>query len=89
MDEDSFWTPFEKINQMISFPRLWNTYNLQNANVQKLIHSTGLHFDVIVNEEFFGESFLMFAHKFNAPVVSICKCFEYFDYFEFQLIIRF
>lgn len=66
-------SPFGLINQMTSFPFMFNAYNLQNENVKKLIHSTGLHFDVIVNEDFFAESWLIFAHKFNAPVVSICK----------------
>lgn len=54
-------------------PRI-NGYDMQSESVQKLIHSTNLHFDVIINEEFFADSFLMFAHKFKSPIVTICKC---------------
>lgn len=49
-----------------------NAYALESPNVQKLIHSTDQHFDVIINEDFFGDSFLMFAHKFKAPTITIC-----------------
>lgn len=66
---------FRAISDLKDFPKIWNTYALENANVQKFIHSTGLHFDLIVMEEFFSDSFLMFAHKFKAPVVTICELF--------------
>lgn len=56
-------------------------HGLKHPDVQKLIHSENLHFDLIINEEFFHESFLMFAHKFNAPVVSICT-YGYSDFFD-------
>lgn len=64
---------FRAISDLKDFPRIWNPYALENANVQKFIHSTGLHFDLVINEEFFADSFLMFAHKFKAPVVTICE----------------
>lgn len=70
--EKSGGSIFSAINDLKNFPRLWNTYALENANVQKFIHSTGLKFDVIVMEEFFMDSFLMFGHKFKAPIVTIC-----------------
>lgn len=86
MDQKSFieqsgGSIFTAINDMKNFPRLWNPYALENANVQKFIHSTGHRFDVIINEEFFADSFLMFAHKFKAPIVSICPfgVTEYID----------
>lgn len=50
-------------------------HGLKDPNVQKIIHSDDLHFDLIINEEFFHESWLMFAYKFNAPAVSICEFF--------------
>lgn len=50
-----------------------NDYALNNVNVQKLIHSTDLHFDVFINEEFWADSFLLFAYKFKAPIVTICE----------------
>lgn len=63
---------FSNIYDMKVFPHIWNKYAFENANVQKFIKSTGFHFEVIVAEDFFGDSFLMFSHKFKAPVVTIC-----------------
>jgi glucuronosyltransferase len=45
---------------------------LQEDIVQKLIHSTDLHFDVVVMETFFNECFFGFAHKFKAPLIQVC-----------------
>ena len=45
---------------------------LQEENVQKLIHSTDLHFDLLVTEAFIHECFLGFAHKFKAPIIQVC-----------------
>lgn len=57
------------------FPKLINGYAWENANVQKFVKSSGLHFDVIVAEDFYSDSFLMFAHKHKAPIVTICMFF--------------
>lgn len=63
---------FSGVHILRDMPKVWNTYAFENQNVQKFIHSTGLHFDLVINEEFFGDSFLMFGHKFKAPIVTIC-----------------
>lgn len=47
-------------------------HGLNSSNVQKFIHSKNLHFDLVINEDMFHESWLMFAAKFNAPIVTIC-----------------
>ena len=47
-------------------------YVLQQESVQKLIHSTDLHFDVVIFEAFANECFLGFAHKFQAPIIQVC-----------------
>lgn len=60
------------LTQLANFPRMMNPYVYESAAVQKLIHSTDQHFDVVINEEFFGDGFLMFGHKFNAPIITIC-----------------
>lgn len=74
-------SPFTVITQSIKRLGVINNYVYQNANVQKLIHSTNLQFDVVINEDFYGESFLMFAHKFKAPIVTICEYrFENMNY---------
>lgn len=64
---------FSSLDVLYLFSKAWNSHALDDKNVQKLINSTGLHFDVVVLEEFFIDSFLMFAFKFKAPVVTICK----------------
>lgn len=48
-------------------------YNLRNPKVQQLINSTDLSFDLVINEDFCHDSWLMFGYKFNAPTVTICK----------------
>lgn len=68
-------SPFTNINHFQNPPKKWNVHAFQSPEVQKLINSSGLHFDVIINEEFYADSFLMFAHKFKAPIVTICKCY--------------
>jgi glucuronosyltransferase len=45
---------------------------LQEESIQKLIHSTDLHFDVVIVEAFVSECFLGFAHKFQAPIIQVC-----------------
>lgn len=50
-------------------------HGLNTSNVQKFIHSQNSHFDLVINEDMFHESWLMFAHKFNAPIVTICMNF--------------
>jgi glucuronosyltransferase len=47
-------------------------HTLQQNSIQKLIHSTDLHFDVVIVEAFVNEFFLGFAHKFKAPIIQIC-----------------
>lgn len=46
---------------------------LKSFNVQKFIHDDSFSFDLVINEEFFMESFSMFAHKFKAPLLTVCK----------------
>ena len=68
----------EAQNQIEMTFRLWGLseavchHVLQEENVQKLIHSTDLHFDLIIIEAFFNECFLGFAHKFKAPLIQVC-----------------
>ncbi|XP_031639548.1 UDP-glucuronosyltransferase 1-10-like [Contarinia nasturtii] len=63
---------FKSILITLSMTKVMNEYAFENPNVQKLIHSSDLNFDVVINEQFFADSFLMFAHKFNAPIITIC-----------------
>lgn len=66
-------TDFEKVRSYDAFVKNTSEYGLKTLNVQKIIHSQDLHFDLVINADFFHESWLMFAHKFNAPIVLICE----------------
>jgi glucuronosyltransferase len=46
---------------------------LQQESIQENIHSTDLHFDVVIVEAFAKEGFLGFAHKFQAPIIQVCS----------------
>jgi len=67
----------ESLNQIQMAFMVWDLgesighHVLQEGNVQKLIHSTDLHFDLVVIGAFYNESFLGFAHKFQAPLVQV------------------
>lgn len=65
---------FSSLQNVKGFMKVSNDYAWNNPNVQRFIHSTGQqHFDLVINEDFFAESFLIFAHIYKAPVVSICE----------------
>lgn len=66
-------TDFEKVRAYDAFVKDTSEHGLKAETVQKIIHSKDLHFDLVINADFFHESWLMFAHKFNAPIVTICK----------------
>lgn len=48
-------------------------YAFESASVQKILQRNDLNFDLVINEEFFQESFSMFAYKYKAPLVTISK----------------
>ena len=48
-------------------------YVLQQDSIQKLFHSTHLHFDVVIVEAFVNGCFLGFAHKYQAPMIHVCS----------------
>ncbi|XP_055588577.1 UDP-glycosyltransferase UGT5-like [Uranotaenia lowii] len=56
-------------------------YGLESENVQRFLNRDDLHFDLVVSEQFFQESWLMFAHKYNAPIVTI-STYGYSDFFD-------
>lgn len=55
------------------FANMSADFALSNKNIQEFIKRTDLHFDLVINEEIYHDVFLMFAKKFNAPVVTICE----------------
>lgn len=50
-------------------------YALKHPGVQQLIHSEDRQYDLILTEQFYQEAFLMLAHKFRTPIVSVCRYF--------------
>lgn len=54
----------------------------KDQNVAKFMNRTDLSYDIIVLEQFFHDSWLPFAHKFKAPIVTIATLGHayYFDY---------
>lgn len=53
----------------------------KDHNVQSFMNQTDLKFDVVILEQFFHDSWLLFAHKFQAPIVTISTLghANYFD----------
>lgn len=56
-------------------------HGLENDHVQKFLKRGDLKFDLIVSEQFFQESWLMFAYKYNAPIVTI-STYGYSDFMD-------
>ncbi|XP_058448414.1 UDP-glycosyltransferase UGT5-like [Malaya genurostris] len=56
-------------------------YALKNPNVQQFIEQDDNTFDLVISEQFFQEAFLMFAHKYRAPIVTI-GTLGYSDYMD-------
>ncbi len=51
----------------------FSEWGLKDPKVQQFIKRDDLHFDLILMELIFQESWLMFAHKFKAPIVGMSK----------------
>lgn len=66
-------SPFTTVSITSQYAKLMNEHAFQTKNVRKFIKNTKNRFDVIVNDEYFSESLLMFAHKYKAPIVTVGK----------------
>ncbi|XP_063701015.1 UDP-glycosyltransferase UGT5-like [Culicoides brevitarsis] len=77
-----FVSPFVSVLMLYELGIDNSEWGLQNEKVQKLINSKSLKFDLVISEQFFQETWLMFAHKFNAPLVTISTLghTDYMDY---------
>uniref|UniRef100_A0A1B0CBS4 Udp-glucoronosyl and udp-glucosyl transferase n=1 Tax=Lutzomyia longipalpis TaxID=7200 RepID=A0A1B0CBS4_LUTLO len=66
---------------------IWNVgllstkYALEHPKVAQLIRSDSEEFDLVISEQFGQEAFLMFAHKYNAPLVTI-STYDFTDYLD-------
>lgn len=61
------------------FASLSTDHAFSDKNVQKLIHDENAKFDLVINHETYHDNFLMLAHLFKAPSVSICKSSDPLD----------
>ncbi|TMW54432.1 hypothetical protein DOY81_000424 [Sarcophaga bullata] len=66
-----FASDFQNLQMWWHVGLLTSEYALNDKKVKSLIESKDKKFDVLILEQFFHESFLMFAHKFKCPVVTI------------------
>ncbi|XP_054744472.1 UDP-glycosyltransferase UGT5-like [Anastrepha obliqua] len=66
-----FSSEFENLKLYWHIGLLTSEHALAQPKVKALIASRHLTFDLVVLEQFFHESFLMFAHKFKCPVVTL------------------
>lgn len=53
----------------------------RDKNVATFLNTSTEHFDLVILEQFFHDSFLPFATKFNVPIVTICTMGQA-DYFD-------
>ncbi|XP_011194876.2 UDP-glucosyltransferase 2 [Zeugodacus cucurbitae] len=66
-----FTSDFENLQMYWHVGLLSSEHAFNDPKVKALIASQDLKFDLIVLEQFYHESFLMFAHKFKCPVVTL------------------
>ncbi|XP_059616624.1 UDP-glucosyltransferase 2 [Phlebotomus argentipes] len=66
---------------------VWNVgllstkYALEHPKVARLIRSDTEEFDLVISEQFGQEAFLMFARKYNAPIVTI-STYDFTDFLD-------
>uniref|UniRef100_A0A336LTZ6 CSON000634 protein n=1 Tax=Culicoides sonorensis TaxID=179676 RepID=A0A336LTZ6_CULSO len=81
--ETKYTSPFSSVKWLYTLGLDNSEYGLKNLNVQRLIQSENEHhFDLVISEQFYQETWLMFAHKFNAPIVTISSM-GYSDYMDY------
>lgn len=57
-------------------------HGLKDKNVQAFIESDNDHYDLVISEQMNQETWLLFAHKFKAPIVTVSTMgyASYMDY---------
>lgn len=59
----------------IEFIRDSCKHSFENEQMQKFIKSENQYFDLVLIEDCWTDAFLIFGHKFNAPIALICNYF--------------
>lgn len=70
LSELTFWQTKE-LYRIVGY--VTSEHALKHPDVQRLLHADNLHYDLILTEQYYQDALLLFAHKFQAPMVSICK----------------
>lgn len=68
-----FSSPFEMLLPYWRLGLSTTEHALKSTSVKDFIKNDRTKFDLIIANQFFQESMLMFAHKYKAPVVTISK----------------
>lgn len=84
MNSLSFWKTKE-VYRIIGFTT--TEYAFKHSNVQRFIHAENQQYDLILVEQYYQDAFLMFSHKFKAPIVSICKFVSKIPPYKILLIV--
>ncbi|ETN60500.1 glucosyl/glucuronosyl transferase [Anopheles darlingi] len=72
---------FEKLYMYWDLGVNTSRHGLESDPVRQFIARRDLTFDLIIAEQFFQESWLMFAHQYDAPIVTI-STYGYSDFFD-------
>lgn len=64
---------FQTVSILAFFPKMLTEHAINSKVVKELIQRDDLHFDLVINEEFFHDAFNMFAYKFKAPLITFSK----------------
>ncbi|XP_065088496.1 UDP-glycosyltransferase UGT5-like [Ochlerotatus camptorhynchus] len=77
----SFTNPFYKLKILWWLGLATTRHAFESENVQRFMREDGLSFDLVIAEQFAQEAFLMFGHKYKAPIVTI-NTLGYTDYID-------
>lgn len=64
---------FSTVALTVDFVKDSCKHTFQNDQLQKFIKSEIQHFDLVLIEDCWADAFLVFGHKFNAPIALICE----------------
>jgi glucuronosyltransferase len=68
---NNYKSDFESVFMYFGMGTITTEYGLAHPKIQEFLKRKDLHFDLVINEQFFQESFYTFAHIYNAPLATI------------------
>lgn len=76
--EGKYYNDLQNLLLLWKVGLLSTRHALDSKAGQSLLHGPDdREFDLVISEQFFQESFLLFGHKFKAPIVTISMCRRY------------